>query len=78
MFEQVTVGWIDNGTVDGSFAGAITELLTSRQIPITSTFQFRGMNSGFDRQKFIDIWLKEFTEEWLLILDSNVVAYPSE
>jgi hypothetical protein len=61
--------------VHGQFAASISDLIISKDIPITSVMQTAGSQISLLRQYTITKWMNEYEEDWILILDSDIVAY---
>lgn len=72
---NVTLSWCDNGLVHGQFAASISDLIISKDMPITSVMQTAGSQISVLRQYTITKWMNEYEEDWILILDSDIVAY---
>lgn len=74
--ETLTIGWCDNGMVDGKFTEGLTyTMLTGlgSGIPIASAIRISGNQIARQRQNLIDSWFDEVGTDWLLWLDSDVV-----
>lgn len=74
--ETLTIGWCDNGMVDGKFTEGLTyTMLTGlgAGIPIASAIRISGNQIARQRQNLIDAWYDEVGTDWLLWLDSDVV-----
>jgi hypothetical protein len=61
--------------VHGQFAASISDLIISKDMPITSVMQTAGSQISLLRQYTITKWINEYEEDWILILDSDIVAY---
>jgi hypothetical protein len=74
--ETLTLGWCDNGMVDGKFTeGVVYSMLTGlgSGIPIVNAMRVSGNQIARQRQNLIDMWYDSNTSDWLLWLDSDVV-----
>jgi len=74
--ETLTIGWCDNGMVDGKFAEGIayTQLMApSVGVPINSLMRVKGNQLVRQRQDLFDKWADEAKTDWLLCIDSDVV-----
>lgn len=74
--ETLTIGWCDNGMVDGKFTEGITYSMLSgigHGIPIVNAMRVSGNQIARQRQNLIDMWYEANTSDWFLWLDSDVV-----
>ena len=74
--KTITIGWCDNGIVDGKFTeGLVSVVLAGPQIgfPITSTLRVQGNQIARQRQVLIDTWYDNMETEWLIWVDSDIV-----
>jgi hypothetical protein len=77
--ETITVGWCDNGLVEGRFASAIANLIIEapkHKIKIDNTIRVNGNQIARQRQSLWDFWANSSTSEWLLWVDSDIVITP--
>lgn len=76
----ITLGWCDNGYVDGKFTESIlgTTLYSSTtDMPIISSLRVHGNQIGRQRQNLIDYWVDKIETDWLLWVDSDIVITPN-
>ena len=74
--ELISIGWCDNGMVDGKFAEGImytTITAPTRKIPIGNAIRVQGNQIGRQRQALLDMWYDHVKTEWLLWVDSDIV-----
>jgi hypothetical protein len=74
--ETITVGWCDNGMVEGRFMSGITNtILESKKygINIENTIRVNGNQIARQRQSLWDFWSNEVKSEWLLWVDSDII-----
>ena len=74
--ELISIGWCDNGLVDGKFAEGImytTITAPTRKIPIGNAIRVQGNQIGRQRQALLDMWYDNVKTEWLLWVDSDIV-----
>jgi GT2 family glycosyltransferase len=74
--ETLSIGWCDNGMVDGKFAeGLMYTTITSptRKIPVGNAIRVQGNQIGRQRQALLDMWYDNVKTEWLLWVDSDIV-----
>jgi len=74
--ETISIGWCDNGMVDGKFAeGLMYTTITSpsRKIPVGNAIRVQGNQIGRQRQALLDMWYDNVKTEWLLWVDSDIV-----
>lgn len=72
----VTLGWCDNGHVDGKFAeGLMAAVLSGAEngTPICESIRVHGNQIGRQRQGLFDHWADKSRSEWLLWVDSDVM-----
>ena len=50
MIETVTLGWIDDGEVEGKFAASVIHLLMSKSLPLLNLIQVTGKNNATRQQ----------------------------
>jgi hypothetical protein len=77
--ETVTIGWCDNGTVEGRFASATANLIIEapkQKINIDNTIRVNGNQIARQRQSLWDFWANASKADWLLWIDSDVVVTP--
>jgi hypothetical protein len=74
--EKVTIGWCDNGTVEGQFASGIinTTIQASKlNITIDNAIRVNGNQIARQRQTLFDFWADFAKSDWLLWVDSDIV-----
>jgi len=74
--EVLSIGWCDNGLVDGKFAeGLMYTTLTApnKKIPVGNAIRVQGNQIGRQRQALMDMWYDHIKTEWLLWVDSDIV-----
>jgi hypothetical protein len=77
--ETLTMGWCDNGTVDGKFTeGLLGSLLAAPSIGINLVSRIRshGNQIGRQRQTVFDAWADHSKSDWLLWVDSDIILTP--
>jgi|688.fasta_scaffold416843_3 GT2 family glycosyltransferase len=78
--ERITIGWCDNGTVEGRFMSGITNIIIEapkENINIVNTIRVTGNQIARQRQSLWDFWADSSDSEWLLWVDSDIVVTPS-
>lgn len=76
MIETVTLGWIDDGEVEGKFAASVVHLLMQKSLPLLNLIQVTGKNNATDKNSLINRWIETCTDEWLLMVEPDAVIYP--
>lgn len=74
--DTVTIGWCDNGTVDGKFTeGLMTAVISGpgNDMPIHSSIRVQGNQIGRQRQALLNHWADDIKTDWLLWVDSDIV-----
>ena len=74
--ELISIGWCDNGLVDGKFAEGLmytTITAPTRKLPIGNAIRVQGNQIGRQRQALLDMWYDKVKTEWLLWVDSDIV-----
>lgn len=74
--ETITLGWCDNGTVEGRFTSGITNTIieaSKNKINIENTIRVNGNQIARQRQSLFDFWANQSKSEWLLWVDSDIV-----
>lgn len=74
--ENLSLGWCDNGMVDGKFAEGVvhtTLLAPSMGIPLANSVRVQGNQIGRQRQALLDLWYDQIKTDWLLWVDSDIV-----
>jgi hypothetical protein len=77
--EMISVGWCDNGMVNGDFADgllSVSLLAPHLGFPIMRTIRVHGNQIGRQRQKLLDFWYNELKTDWLFWIDSDIVLTP--
>ncbi len=75
--EGITIGWCDNGTVEGRFTSAIANLIIEaplHDIRIDNTIRVNGNQIARQRQSLWDFWANNSKSEWLLWIDSDIIV----
>lgn len=74
--ETLSIGWCDNGMVDGKFAEGImytTITAPGHGLGIHNAIRVQGNQIGRQRQALLDMWYDHVKTDWLLWVDSDVV-----
>jgi hypothetical protein len=74
--ETITIGWCDNGVVEGRFASGIVNTIIEApklKINIDNTIRVNGNQIARQRQSLFDYWADLSKSEWLLWVDSDIV-----
>lgn len=74
--ERITIGWCDNGTVEGRFMSGITNTVIeskNNKLNIVNTIRVNGNQIARQRQSLWDFWADLSDSEWLLWVDSDIV-----
>ena len=74
--EIISIGWCDNGMVDGKFTEGLmytTITAQSRKLPVGNAIRVQGNQIGRQRQALLDMWYDSVKTEWLLWVDSDIV-----
>ena len=74
--EKLSIGWCDNGMVDGKFAEGIaytTLLAPTVGVPVANAMRVQGNQIGRQRQALFDLWYDSVKTDWLLWVDSDIV-----
>lgn len=74
--ETVTIGWCDNGLVDGKFAESVTGMLLAAPnngMKISHTIRVAGNQISRQRQRLLDHWYDTNLSDWMLWVDSDIV-----
>lgn len=78
--ERVTIGWCDNGLVEGRFmSGIVNTIIDSpnHKINIVNTIRVNGNQIARQRQSLWDYWAEASDSEWLLWVDSDIILTSS-
>lgn len=78
--ERITIGWCDNGTVEGRFMSGVTTAIIEapkQKINIVNTIRVTGNQIARQRQSLWDFWSDASDSEWLLWVDSDIVITPT-
>lgn len=74
--ETLSIGWCDNGNVDGKFMEGVmntTFSLMNSKINLVNSMRVQGNQIGRQRQVLFDGWADYIKTDWLLWLDSDIV-----
>lgn len=74
--ETLSIGWCDNGNVDGKFMEGVmntTFYLMNSKINLVNSMRVQGNQIGRQRQVLFDGWADHIKTDWLLWLDSDIV-----
>jgi hypothetical protein len=74
--EVISIGWCDNGMVDGKFAEGLmytTITASANKLPLGNAIRVQGNQIGRQRQALLDMWYDHVKTEWLLWVDSDIV-----
>jgi GT2 family glycosyltransferase len=74
--ENITIGWCDNGMVDGKFTEGLMFTMLVNKGTITDTVRAQGNQIARQRQALLDEWYGENKTDWLLWVDSDIVLTP--
>ena len=78
--EMITLGWCDNGNVDGKFMQSIVHCiytgLGNGGATIHNAIRVQGNQIGRQREQLLKMWYKENTSDWLLWVDSDIILDP--
>ena len=77
--ERITIGWCDNGMVEGRFMSGIVNTVIEapkHKLNIVNTVRVQGNQIARQRQSLWDFWHKASDCEWLLWVDSDIVITP--
>lgn len=77
--ERITIGWCDNGVVEGRFMSGITNTIIDApkfKLNIVNTIRVNGNQIARQRQSLWDFWSELSDSEWLLWVDSDIVITP--
>jgi hypothetical protein len=75
--ETVSIGWCDNGMVDGRFTEGLISIIlagAANSMPIASSIRVQGNQIARQRQSLLDHWYDKTKSDWLLWVDSDVVV----
>jgi len=75
--ETVSIGWCDNGMVDGKFTEGIVSIVlggVNNGMPIVSSLRVQGNQIARQRQSLLDHWYDKTKTDWLLWVDSDIVV----
>ena len=74
--ETLSIGWCDNGMVDGKFAEGLmytTITAPTRKLGVHNAIRVQGNQIGRQRQALLDMWYDNVKTDWLLWVDSDIV-----
>jgi len=74
--ETLTIGWCDNGMVDGKFAEGLmytTIMAHTKNLHVDNAIRVQGNQIGRQRQALLDMWYDNVKTDWLLWVDSDIV-----
>jgi hypothetical protein len=74
--ETITIGWCDNGVVEGRFASGVINTIIEApklKINIDNTIRVNGNQIARQRQSLFDYWADLSKSEWLLWVDSDII-----
>lgn len=74
--ETLSIGWCDNGMVDGKFAEGLmytTITAPTRNLGVHNAIRVQGNQIGRQRQALLDMWYDQVKTDWLLWVDSDIV-----
>jgi hypothetical protein len=77
--ERITIGWCDNGVVEGRFAsGIVNTVIQGKEfgLNIVNTIRVNGNQIARQRQSLWDFWSDLSDSEWLLWVDSDIIITP--
>ena len=77
--EKLSIGWCDNGMVEGRFMSGIVNTVIEapkHKLNIVNTVRVQGNQIARQRQSLWDFWTKASDCEWLLWVDSDIVITP--
>jgi Glycosyltransferase like family 2 len=74
--ETLSIGWCDNGMVDGKFTEGLmytTITAPTRKLAVNNAIRVQGNQIGRQRQALLDMWYDQVKTDWLLWVDSDIV-----
>jgi hypothetical protein len=74
--ETLSIGWCDNGMVDGKFTEGLmytTITAPTRNLSVNNAIRVQGNQIGRQRQALLDMWYDQVKTDWLLWVDSDIV-----
>jgi hypothetical protein len=74
--KDVTIAWIDGGSVDSRFMTSVLKLSFLRKNNIKNIMSVTGSLISQNRNDIFNNFLKENQSEWLLCLDSDIILSP--
>jgi GT2 family glycosyltransferase len=74
--ETVSIGWCDNGMVDGKFTEGLVFTMLHEKSLIVDSVRAQGNQIGRQRQVLLDAWYDKNSTDWLLWVDSDIVLTP--
>lgn len=78
MQETISVAWCDSGNVDGKFAQGMVDILLHSGLKFETSLRSQGNQIGRQRETIVNYWYDNNKSDWLLWLDSDVVASPEK
>lgn len=79
--ETICIAWCDNGLTDGLFTHSLAKLILNGEqsgIPVGGLLRSSGNQLNRQRMEIIARWFNESPHEWLLFIDSDIIAEISE
>ena len=70
---EITVGWVDGGTVEGKFTQGLLEVLMTCPLPLQHYLRIQGCVIAANRGHLLSIWYNQSYTDWLLWVDSDIV-----
>jgi hypothetical protein len=73
---KITMGWCDNGTVEGEFAANNIFLISELKadgVTVDTIIRMPGYFIDKQRDDILESWYNELDSEWLLFLDSDII-----
>ena len=70
---EITVGWVDGGTVEGKFTQALLDVLFTCPLPLQHYLRIQGSIIAANRAHLLNIWYTQSYTDWLLWVDSDIV-----
>jgi hypothetical protein len=70
---EITIGWIDNGTTEGKFTRGLVDVLITCPLPLQHYLHVQGSVIATNRKMLLDIWTNQCYSDWLLWVDSDIV-----
>ena len=70
---EITIGWIDNGTTEGKFTRGLVHVLLTCPLPLQHYLHVQGTSIPSNRTQLLNMWINHCYSDWLLWVDSDIV-----